>query len=387
MRKFKKFLAVLLIVVLTIGNSLSVFAGEIDLPVETSDLMMDDLTDESSETALSETISDGTTSDDKEIPLEIQSEDEESLEEISETEDDEAVDDEEIEDEEIEGSYPGVDLEGFCEDSEIIEDKEELGEYVDEILQGIPDEDYVEGEIIVAAPDEETAELYAEGFGGELGAYLEGYCLILLDTYDENDDGYGLTVADAVLASADLESALPAAYPNYMGELLEDESEENELEEIDYNINDFSSMYNDPGLKGENALFQYQHSLMQSDAAWRAGYTGAGIKVAVIDTGAYEKHEDLKLTGKGSYNYSTKKFSNVASDTLLTDPDGHGTHCCGTLAAIAGNSKGGAGVAPGASLYAARIADDNGQFDEWSVYSAITFATSTWKVDVMSISL
>lgn len=408
MRKFKKFLAVLLIVVLTIGNSVSVFAGEIDLPVETSDLMMDDLTDESSETALSETISDGTTSDDKEIPLEIQSEDEESIEEISESVEenesveDEETEDEEIEDEEIEGSYPGVDLAGFCENSEILKDKELLSDNLDGIENLIPDKDYIEGEIIVAAPDEETAEIYAEGFGGKLGAYCHGFCLILLDTDDKDDDGYCLSVADAVKASADYEVPLPAAYPNYIGEWTSDETYMDEAymdetymgetytDEVYYdeesaqenNVADWESAYNDPYLNASSTSYQYQHSLMQTESAWRAGFRGQDVKVAVLDSGAREGHEDLTIAGKGVYK--NNKFSTI-TDTM-TDSVGHGTHCCGIVAAKADNSKGGAGIAPGALLYAGKV-DIDGSPSDWGLYCAMQYATYNWKVDIMSISI
>lgn len=413
MRKFRKLLAVLLTVVLTFGNSVSVFAGEIDLPVETETVEAEFGEAEFGEAESEEEFLESETletqevneeeatdeagevlPDEEEIPLEIQSE--EGLDVIAETaEETEESENEEIIDEEIEGSYPGVALAGFCEDSEIIEDKEELSESLDDIEDCVPGLDYVEGEIIVAAPDEETAEIYAEGFGGTLGAYLDGFCLIVLDTDDEDGDGYSLTVADAVAASADLDVALPAAYPNYIGKCASDDimPEETVLEEtipeglIEYTCIDdtagCSSIYSDPYLKGTSSTFQYQHSLMQSEAAWRQGYTGKGIKVAVIDTGARSSHEDLNLAGMGKYNSSTHSFETTTS---LTDEQGHGTHCLGIVGAIAGNSKGGAGIAPGASLYAAKsyVGD---QFDDWGLYEAMIYAVNNWKVDIMSISL
>lgn len=387
MRKFRKLLAVLLTVALTFGNSVSVFAEEIDLPIETETVEAEFSEGESEEEFLegetfeTQEINEEEATDEEEIPLEIQSEEEERLGE------NETVEDEEIEDEEIEGSYPGVDLAGFCSDPEIIEDKEVLSDNLEGINNLVPNKDYIEGEIIVAAPDEETAEIYAEGFGGTLGAYCYGFCLILLDTDDENDDGYCLTVADAVKASADYEVPLPAAYPNYIGEWTSDETctdgayydEESAQENSSA---DWESAYNDPYLNASSASYQYQHSLMQTESAWRAGFRGQGIKVAVLDSGAKEGHEDLTIAGKGIYK--NNKFS-TTSDTM-TDSVGHGTHCSGIVAAKAGNSKGGAGVAPAASLYVGKV-DVNGSPSDWGLYSAMQYATNTWGVDIMSISI
>lgn len=369
----RKVLVALLVAALVLGNNVSVFAQEIDLLIDSyEEPAVDEIPEE------------------EDILEELPEEDTEDVEVLIDEPQEELPDDELITDSEIAGDFPGVDIVGFCSDPEIIEDKEILSENLDDIEKCVPGEDYIEGEIIVAAKDEETAEIYAEGFGGSLGAYLDGYCLIILDTQDENNDGYHLTVADAVLASADPDSALPAAFPNYKGDWLSDEVTEYE-ESYNEDFTDISdttewtSIYDDPYLNGTSSSFQYQHQLLQTDVAWRAGYKGSGVKVAVIDSGAHEAHEDIVLAGKGAYDYGTKKFNSVSG--TLVDPVGHGTHCSGIVAARANNSVGGAGIAPDASLYAAKISDSSGGFDEWSVYSAIRYATSTWKVDVMSISL
>src|SRR5204863_5157564 len=84
--------------------------------------------------------------------------------------------------------------------------------------------------------------------------------------------------------------------------------------------------------------------------------TGAGISVAVIDTGIQLNHPDLTpvLSGKNCVN------QNVPPD----DDAGHGTHVAGTIAAR-DNSFGVVGVAPGASLYAAKVLDSTGH-GTWS---------------------
>ena len=76
--------------------------------------------------------------------------------------------------------------------------------------------------------------------------------------------------------------------------------------------------------------------------AWDAS-TGAGQTVAVVDTGINRNHLDLTGQVIGGYDF-------VDEDTNPSDPDGHGTHVAGTIAAIRGNSRGVAGVAPNAKL-------------------------------------
>ena len=82
------------------------------------------------------------------------------------------------------------------------------------------------------------------------------------------------------------------------------------------------------------------------------GNTGAGVKVAVLDTGIDYKHPDLDGNYKGGYDFVNK-------DADPMDDNGHGTHVAGTIAAERDGS-GVVGVAPGASLYAVKVLAANG---------------------------
>lgn len=79
-------------------------------------------------------------------------------------------------------------------------------------------------------------------------------------------------------------------------------------------------------------------------------YTGAGIKVGVIDSQIDYTHTDLKAA------YDTNLDYNFAQDTadVVIDPANlpyfHGTAVAGVIAAEAGNSTGTVGIAPGATL-------------------------------------
>jgi subtilisin family serine protease len=78
--------------------------------------------------------------------------------------------------------------------------------------------------------------------------------------------------------------------------------------------------------------------------------SGAGVKVAVVDTGIDLKHADLKVAGNVTFVRKTKSGD---------DDHGHGTHVAGSVAAL-DNTQGVVGVAPGASLYAVKVLDRNG---------------------------
>jgi subtilisin family serine protease len=83
--------------------------------------------------------------------------------------------------------------------------------------------------------------------------------------------------------------------------------------------------------------------------AWRYS-TGAGVRVAVVDTGIDPRHPDLRVYGGVSY---------VPGVTSWRDDHGHGTHCAGIIAASI-NGRGIVGVAPRARLYAVKVLNRRG---------------------------
>lgn len=84
-------------------------------------------------------------------------------------------------------------------------------------------------------------------------------------------------------------------------------------------------------------------------------WNGAGIVVALADSGVDESHPDLV----GQFEAVIRRVP-VADPR---DPAGHGTHVCGTIAGN-GSASGGAiqGVAPGARLLVQGILDDQAKF-------------------------
>ena len=98
------------------------------------------------------------------------------------------------------------------------------------------------------------------------------------------------------------------------------------------------------------------------------GNQGAGIKVAVIDTGIDYNHPDLNANYAGGYD-----FVNGDSDPM--DDNMHGTHVSGTIAAE-DDGVGVVGVAPKARLYALKVLNAVG-----SGYYSDVIAALQWCVD------
>lgn len=97
---------------------------------------------------------------------------------------------------------------------------------------------------------------------------------------------------------------------------------------------------------------------INADDALEAGYSGEGVKVAVLDSGVNFNHFDLRDNFDLSANELGYDF--VSDDFFPDDVYGHGTHVAGILAA-ASNGFGVVGVAPNAQIVALRVLDDNGE--------------------------
>jgi subtilisin len=86
---------------------------------------------------------------------------------------------------------------------------------------------------------------------------------------------------------------------------------------------------------------------------------GAGIKVAVLDTGVYINHYDLAGSGEQCKDFTQAKSPLV--NGTCNDRNGHGTHVAGTaLAHGASDGLGIYGVAPQAKLWAYKVLNDRG---------------------------
>ncbi len=113
--------------------------------------------------------------------------------------------------------------------------------------------------------------------------------------------------------------------------------------------------------------------------AW-AKSTGSGVTVAVIDTGVDATHPDLAghvLTGYDEINQT------AAGNT---DPNGHGTHVAGTIAALTGNGVGVSAIAPDAKIMPIRVLGADGSGYMSDAANGIVYAADHG-ADVVNMSL
>lgn len=107
--------------------------------------------------------------------------------------------------------------------------------------------------------------------------------------------------------------------------------------------------------------------------------TGAGVKVAIIDTGVDYTHPDLGgcfvATPSGTPCKVAGGYDFVNADNDPMDDDGHGTHVAGTVAAKM-DGLGVVGVAPGATLYALKVLNASGSGSFSDVIAAVQWATT-----------
>ncbi|MGH8058377.1 MAG: S8 family serine peptidase, partial [Candidatus Entotheonellia bacterium] len=109
------------------------------------------------------------------------------------------------------------------------------------------------------------------------------------------------------------------------------------------------------------------------------GQGGAGVNVAVIDTGIDCGHPDL--TGNCVYGPNLA----VKGNKPAVDDHGHGTHVAGIIGAR-DNGFGVIGVAPKATLYAVKVLDANGSGSWSAVANGIVWAIQHG-MDVINMSL
>jgi subtilisin family serine protease len=134
------------------------------------------------------------------------------------------------------------------------------------------------------------------------------------------------------------------------------------------------------GLNENLYASQWHLPVIQAAEAWGQGVTGAGVRIAVLDTGVWYHHPDLwaniDFAAGASFVPGTPDF---------LDDNGHGTHVAGIIAA-ANNDWGTIGVAPDATLIPVKVlaADGIGRIS-WFV-SGVVHAVNQ-NADIINLSL
>jgi subtilisin family serine protease len=111
-------------------------------------------------------------------------------------------------------------------------------------------------------------------------------------------------------------------------------------------------------------------------AAWQAGHTGGGTRVAVLDTGIDSTHPDLADAVVEARDFT-------ASPSGTDDRVGHGTHVASIITGNGGRYR---GIAPDTGLVVGKVLDDTGNGTESSVIAGMEWAAAQ-NVDVVAMSL
>ncbi|MFJ6676440.1 S8 family serine peptidase [Actinosynnema sp. NPDC091369] len=142
----------------------------------------------------------------------------------------------------------------------------------------------------------------------------------------------------------------------------------------------FRALVADPGVKKVWLDGLRKPSLDRSTAqigaptAWQAGYTGQGVKVAVLDGGVDGAHPDLAGKEIAEHNFT--------EDPDATDVDGHGTHVASTIASGGGKYR---GVAPDARILDGKVCVLHGCAESW-ILGGMQWAVDQG-ADVVNLSL
>lgn len=102
--------------------------------------------------------------------------------------------------------------------------------------------------------------------------------------------------------------------------------------------------------------------------------------IAILDGGVDPYHPDLNVVG------GVDCVRGPAADRGYYDRDGHGTLVAGFAAAI-DNAIGLVGVAPGARIWAVRVADPSGYVTDSALLCGLEYTARNRKIDVANLSL
>jgi serine protease len=131
----------------------------------------------------------------------------------------------------------------------------------------------------------------------------------------------------------------------------------------------------------DDPLFEKQWNLaaMGAPAGWELTPRGAGVVVAVVDTGVtrVEDLEGTKILEGASF---------VPGAKTSADDQGHGTHVAGTIAQTTNNGKGVAGIAPAAAILPVKVLSSMGMGSSSWIAAGIDYATDQG-ADVINLSL
>ncbi|WP_379131126.1 S8 family serine peptidase [Paenibacillus sp. sgz500958] len=189
----------------------------------------------------------------------------------------------------------------------------------------------------------------------------EGKDLILEESVDVGYEFESIPAVSATVTSSDLNALMNDPNIDYI--------ERNTVFQMtDSSFNAVTSV-----IPAEQSQWSFQE--VHPTAMWDEGYTGTGVKVAVVDSGIF-LHSELNIAGG---------ISTVDYTTSYTDDNGHGTHVAGIIAAN-NNSVAMVGVAPDVQLYAVKALNQLGKGNLADILEGVDWAIKN-HMDIINLSL
>ena len=220
----------------------------------------------------------------------------------------------------------------------------------------------VENEIIVVYDDAGVSEKKSENIQEAAQDALADMDIEVTKEVAASNEEQGTVVTAEIPEEMGLEEAIEEvakdanvsyAQPNYKYEFLENiETESSEIKEQTSDAIQINDQYKDEYyLKNTKVL-----------DAWKEVQCNKSVTVAVLDSGCRMDHEDLQGNLLKEYAYDAYYDRQLTSASVPNggDPQGHGTHVSGLIAAEANNGKGIAGTSYNANLLPIKLCDNNG---------------------------
>lgn len=137
----------------------------------------------------------------------------------------------------------------------------------------------------------------------------------------------------------------------------------------------------DPNADPTKTLINYNQLIKNIPEDWRKTQ-GADIKIAILDTGFYLNHPDLKNRIKAENVYNAVNFSQDVSGN-----EEHGTCIAGLIGAKSDNSKSGIiGLAPSSIMGLVKIYDENDVIQPAYLIEGLRWSIDVFKANIINMS-
>jgi len=183
-------------------------------------------------------------------------------------------------------------------------------------------------------------------------------------TFSDPESGFGIAYSDDVNFASKAKKS--SAFTGVIADRII--SWQKPIETIEFKENAVPNPPNEPFMK-----FQWNLTALETEAAWAEGYTGLGVRVAVLDGGISANHIDIAPNLDAAASGSFVPGYNFDQDTEEAEEFLHATHVAGIIAAPA-NSRGTIGVAPEATIIAVKVLDGGSGAFSW-VLQGILYAS------------